>query len=169
MGKPCPDFCVLPFSAVLFKTVAASHTCYIYLFFLVSTSCSFKTLFWLCQVFIAASGLFVVAVEREFLSSACAPASDCGSFSSCRAWGPQLWRLGLVVVRHVGSSWTRDRTRDPQIGRQIQGSPVPTFNFKSLQLNKKCKFNFSVLFECCGHCMNSFRQKTSHYYSCQWT
>ena len=85
MGKPCPDFCVLPFSAVLFKTVAASHTCYIYLFFLVSTSCSFKTLFWLCQVFIAASGLSVVAVEREFLSSACAPASDCGSFSDERS------------------------------------------------------------------------------------
>ena len=30
-----------------------------------------------------------------------------------------MWCTGLVALRHVGSSWTRDRTRVPCIGRQI--------------------------------------------------
>ena len=31
----------------------------------------------------------------------------------------QLWRTGLVAQQHVESSWTRDRTSVPCIGRQI--------------------------------------------------
>ena len=71
-------------------------------------------------------------------------ASHCGGFSCCRArasrhagfsscsmqaqqlWlagsreqAQQLWRRGLVALRHVGSSRTRDRTRVPCIGRRI--------------------------------------------------
>ena len=38
---------------------------------------------------------------------------------SSRAQAQQLWPMGLVAPRHVGSSWTRARTRVPCIGRQI--------------------------------------------------
>ena len=73
-----------------------------------------------------------------------AQASHCGGFSCCRAWAlgarasvvvahglqqlwltgsraqaQQLWRMGLVALQHVGSSWTRARTRVPCIGRRI--------------------------------------------------
>ena len=67
------------------------------------------------------------------------------AFSSCGKWGPlfiavrgpltivasrcgaqapdaqaqQLWLMGLVAPRHVGSSQTRAQTRVPCIGRQI--------------------------------------------------
>ena len=34
-----------------------------------------------------------------------------------RAWAQQSWRTGLVALRHVGSSRTRDRTRIPCIGK----------------------------------------------------
>ena len=36
-----------------------------------------------------------------------------------RAQAQWFWRTGLVAPRHVGSSWTRARTRVPCIGRQI--------------------------------------------------
>ena len=36
-----------------------------------------------------------------------------------RAQAQQLWCMGLVVPRHVGSSWKRDRTHVPCIGRWI--------------------------------------------------
>ena len=36
-----------------------------------------------------------------------------------RAQAQQLWRMGLVALRHVGSSWTRARTCVPCIGRRI--------------------------------------------------
>ena len=44
--------------------------------------------------------------------------------SRCRAQAPdaqaqQLWLMGLVAPRHVGSSQTRAQTRVPCIGRQI--------------------------------------------------
>ena len=61
-----------------------------------------------------------------------APASHCGGFSCCgaRALGTQasvvvahglqqLWRTGLVVPWHVGSSRTRARNHVPYFGRQI--------------------------------------------------
>ena len=35
------------------------------------------------------------------------------------AQAQSLWRLGLVAPWHVGSSWTRDQTHVPCIGRQI--------------------------------------------------
>ena len=38
---------------------------------------------------------------------------------SSRAQAQQLWHMGLVALRHVGSSRARARTRVPCIGRQI--------------------------------------------------
>ena len=40
-------------------------------------------------------------------------------FSSCGTWAQYLWRTGLAAPWHVGSSWTRARTRVPCIGRLI--------------------------------------------------
>ena len=36
-----------------------------------------------------------------------------------RAWPQSLWRMDLVVQRHVESSWTRVQTRVSCVGRQI--------------------------------------------------
>ena len=48
-----------------------------------------------------------------------------------------LWQTGLVALRHVGSSWTRDRTCVSYIGRQILYHCVtreaPAFNFKEMR------------------------------------
>ena len=40
-------------------------------------------------------------------------------FEGSRAQAQQLWRIGLVVPWHVGSSWTRDQTYVSCIGRWI--------------------------------------------------
>ena len=40
-------------------------------------------------------------------------------FSSCGTRAQQLWRMGLVALWHVGSSWTRAQTHVPCIGRRI--------------------------------------------------
>ena len=42
-------------------------------------------------------------------------------FSRCSTWtqAQHLWLMGLVAPRDVGSSWTRDRTHAPCIGRGI--------------------------------------------------
>ena len=51
--------------------------------------------------------------------------SNCGTWvqqlwlAGSRAQAQQLWRVGLVALQHVGSSWTRARTRVPCVGRQI--------------------------------------------------
>ena len=80
--------------------------------------------------------LFFSCSEHELLSSCSAQASHHSSFSccgtqalgvwasavaapvlsSCGSWAPRaqaqsLWSMGLVALRHVGSSWTRDPTR----------------------------------------------------------
>ena len=51
--------------------------------------------------------------------------SSCGTraqqlwLAGSRAQAQQLWRMGLVAPRHVGSSRTRARTHVPHIGRWI--------------------------------------------------
>ena len=99
--------------------------------------------FWLRWVFVAARGLSLVAVSGGYSLLQCMGFSlrwllllwSTGSryvgFSSCgmqaqqlwltgsRAHAQQLWRTDLVAPQHVGSSWTRARTRVPCIGRQI--------------------------------------------------
>ena len=94
---------------------------------------SFNKFIYFIYLFLAALGLRCCA--RAF-SSCCAWASHCGGFSCCgeRALGTraqqlwlagsrmqaqQLWRTGLVALRHVGSSRTRARTCVPCIGRWI--------------------------------------------------
>ena len=56
-------------------------------------------------------GLFFVAVCRLLILLL----QSTGS----RGWIQKLWQTGLVAPRQVGSSWTRDQTRVPCIGRQI--------------------------------------------------
>ena len=102
--------------------------------------------FWLRWVFIAARGLSLVAASRGYSLLQCtgfslqwplllwSTGSRHAGFSSCgscgtwaqqlrlvgsRAQAQQLWCTGLVALWHVGSSWTRARTRVPCIGRQI--------------------------------------------------
>ena len=99
--------------------------------------------FWLHWVFFAAHGLSLVAASGGYSSLWCAgfslwwllllQSTGCrrAGFSSCGTWAQQLWlassrvqaqylwRTGLVALRHVGSSWTRARTRVPCIGRWI--------------------------------------------------
>ena len=54
------------------------------------------------------------------------------SICSSRALEHRLsWRLGLVALRHVGSSWTRDQTHVPCIARQILNHWPPPRNFSS--------------------------------------
>ena len=51
------------------------------------------------------------------------------------------WPTGLAALQHVESSWTRDRTRVPCIGRQIlnhwtsQENPLPSLLANSPQLS----------------------------------
>ena len=45
------------------------------------------------------------------------------------AWAQYLWHVGLVALWHVGSSWTRDRTHVPCIGRQIR-NPWTTYKIQ---------------------------------------
>ena len=67
----------------------------------------------------------------------CAQASQCGGSSrgthAPGTWAQQLWYTHLVAPRHVKSSWTRDGTVSPCIGRstlnhwttrEVQGSSV---------------------------------------------
>ena len=99
--------------------------------------------FWLRWVFVAARGLSLVEANRGYSSLWCTGFSlrwllllqSTGSrhvgFSSCGTWAQQLWlagsrvkaqqlwRTGLVAPQHVGSSWTRDQTHVPCVGRWI--------------------------------------------------
>ena len=88
-------------------------------------------------VFVTACGLSVVALiwggrggRLLFVFFFGAWASPCSGFSGCKhrlqapnLWAPglrlQMWYPGLVALRRVGSSWTRDWTHVPCISRQI--------------------------------------------------
>ena len=105
---------------------------------------SFIHLYWLHWVFVAACGLSVVVVSGGYPLLRCtgfslrwlllllsmgsrhagfrscgAWALRCVGFSSCSTRAQWLWRTGFVAPQHVGSSWTRDRTHVPCIGRRI--------------------------------------------------
>ena len=80
-------------------------------------------IFWLHWVCIAVCRLSLVAARGATLGCG-AWASHCHGFSCCRvrALGTQAQWLhctGLVARRHVQSSWTRNRTCIPCIGRWI--------------------------------------------------
>ena len=73
------------------------------------------------------------ASRRVGFSSCSAQASVVAAsrISSCNTWAPG--HTGLVALRHVGSSQTRDQTRVPCIGRWILNHcatrEVPTLTF----------------------------------------
>ena len=45
--------------------------------------------------------------------------SRCAGFSSCGSWALELRLSSCGAPQHVGSSWTRDQTRVPCVGRWI--------------------------------------------------
>ena len=71
-------------------------------------------------------------------------ALESASFSNCSAWAQQLWCTALVAPQHVGSSWTRDQTRVPCIGRQILNHSatreVPPLYFSAILTVPKTSF-----------------------------
>ena len=76
---------------------------------------------YLSYVFIGCTGFSDAALA---FSSCSAQVSHCSSSFCCRALDlrSEDFRssgMGLVALRHLGSSWTRDRTRLPCTGRQI--------------------------------------------------
>ena len=98
--------------------------------------------FWLHWVFIAVPGLSLAEASGGYFSLwcvgfslwwllLCSMGSRRAGFSSRGTWAQQLWltgtraqaqqlwHTGLVSLRHVGSSWTRDQTCVPCIGRGI--------------------------------------------------
>ena len=93
-----------------------------------------KIYFWLCWVFVAAQTflqLWHVGFSLRGFSCGRTRALEREDFSSCSTWvqqfqllgstaqAQQLWCMGLVVLSHVASSLTRDRTRVSCISRQI--------------------------------------------------
>ena len=104
------------------------HPCHPWVHYLLLISASFVLFFifylWLHWVFIAACGFSLVAESSGYSSLQCTGFSlwwllllrSVGS----RACGHlYLWVTGSVAARHVGSSWTRDQTHVPCIGRWI--------------------------------------------------
>ena len=57
--------------------------------------------------------------EWGLLSTCGAQASHCSGFSCCGARALEQRLVGLIALRHVGSSQTRDWTHVPYAGRQI--------------------------------------------------
>ena len=111
-------------------------------------------------VFVAACGLSVVAASRGYSSLQCVgfslwwllllwgTGSRSADFSSCGAWAQQSWHTGLVAPWHVGSSWTRDRSCVPCIGKQILNH-CATREVPYLTV-------LSVCFSCCCQILRDF-------------
>ena len=109
---------------------------------------------WLHQFFVAVCGLSLVAASGGYSSLRGtgfslrwllllqSTGSRCMGFSSCGTQAQQLWLMGLVTPWHVGSSWTRARTRVPCIGRWILNHwaprEVPTLQ-SNIELSIKMK------------------------------
>ena len=94
--------------------------------------------------------------------------SRCTVFSSCRMQAQQLqlagsraqaqlWRMALVALQHVESSWTRDQTHVPCTGRQIL---IHCTNREVLGPYLLLVLNVSSLFHCHSY------SKTSEYVTC---
>ena len=86
--------------------------------------------FWLRWVFVTAHWLFSGCSKQGLLLSCGAGATHCRGFSCCRSWAlgcssSVVAAKGFVVLQHVESSWTRDRTWIPCIGRWILNHWTP--------------------------------------------
>ena len=55
-------------------------------------------------------------------------------FTGSREWAQQLWHMGLAAARRVESSWTRDQTHVPCLGRWILNHWVPYMHFNGFYL-----------------------------------
>ena len=64
-------------------------------------------------------GCSLVVLQGPWLLLLRAQALGGAGLSSCSTWAQELWYTGLVALWHAESSWTRDQTRVPCIGRQI--------------------------------------------------
>ena len=71
-------------------------------------------LFWLCWVLVAVLQAPASCGQQGLLSRCWEWASHCSGFSWCG-----LQSIGSVAPQHVGSSWSRDRTCFPYLGRRI--------------------------------------------------
>ena len=124
-------------------------------FFLLQVFSSFIYLFLLRIKTLLSSNIFIYGCamsccwalsgcsKEGSLPSWCAWASHCGGLFHCRAqavgtWAQKLWCTGPVSLRHVESSWTKDQTGVPRIGRQTRNHwttrEVPTPIILALQM-----------------------------------
>ena len=94
--------------------------------------CFFKKIIyvWLHWLFIALFGLSLIVASRvyslwctgfplQWLLLLWSTGSRLVGFNGWSTRAQRLWCMDLVALRHVTSSWTRDWTRVPCIGRQI--------------------------------------------------
>ena len=94
--------------------------------------CFFKKIIyvWLHWLFIALLGLSLIVASRvyslwctgfplQWLLLLWSTGSRLVGFNGWSTRAQRLWCMDLVALRHVTSSWTRDWTRVPCIGRQI--------------------------------------------------
>ena len=115
------------FRILFLLMVITSQTIYLLFFFF---NLFHLFYFWLCWVFVAACRISLVVASGGHSSLQCMgpslwwllllqrTGSRRVSLSSRGTWAQQLWLMGLVAPRHVGSSQTRARTRVPCIGRR---------------------------------------------------
>ena len=71
------------------------------------------------RLLIAVASLVTEQGSRRECFSSCGTRAQQSWLVGSRAQAQQLWHMGLVALWHVGSSWTRVRTRVPCIGRRI--------------------------------------------------
>ena len=107
--KNYEEVIALPDAAI--HQIISSLTVFVFLFLVALSFCCCVNSFPCCSKW----GLLLLVVHR---------ASHWGAFCSCIAQAlehrcQQLWCMGLVAVQHVDSSWTRDGTHLPFIGRGI--------------------------------------------------
>ena len=74
--------------------------------------------FWLCCLFVAVCGLSLIVVSGGYSLVGVNGLLIAVSIG-CEVGAQSLWHMGLVAPWHVESSWTRNQTRVPHIGRQI--------------------------------------------------
>ena len=103
-----------------------------------------------CRLFIAVASL---VTENRLWGAGFSSCSTCAQWlrlEGSRVRAQLLRSVGLTAPQHVESSWTRDWTHVPYIGRQIlnhwdhQGSPIPTFFWSCFQIGRFCMLGRST-------------------------
>ena len=78
-------------------------------------------------------------------SSSCSTCAQYLLFLGSRTKAQWLWCIGLVAPWHVGSSWARDQTHVPCIGRHILNHWTPGRSHPSSVLQQKYFCNYQLL------------------------